>query len=111
MKSGKLRVLATCGLTRSVFLPDVPTIAESGVPGYELYQWFGLLAPVGTPSPIIDRLNKELKAILALDEVKKMFLNDGAEVDYLGPAEFGTFLEREMAQWARVIKKANIKVE
>ena len=91
IKSGKLRVLGTGGLKRSVILPDVPTIAEAGVPGYEVINWWGILAPAGTPAPIVDRLNKELKAILASDEVKKQFLNQGAEVDYLGPAEFGQF--------------------
>ena len=111
IKSGKLRVLATCGLERSVFLPDVPTIAESGVPGYELSQWFGLLAPVGTPAPVIDRLNKELKAILTSDDIKKLLLTQGAEADYLGPAEFGPFLEREMTKWVDVVKKAKIKVQ
>ncbi len=111
IKSGKVRVLASCGLKRSTFLPDVPTMMESGFPGYELYQWFGLLAPAGTPSPIIDRLSQELKAILALDEMKKQILKVGAEADFLGPTEFGKFIEKEMATWARVVKEANIKLE
>jgi tripartite-type tricarboxylate transporter receptor subunit TctC len=111
IKSGKVRVLAFCGLKRSALLPDVPTLAESGVPGYELYQWFGLLAPVGTPPLITDRLNKELKAILTSDETKRQILNVGAEADYLGPTEFGKFIEKEMTTWVRVVKEANIKVE
>jgi tripartite-type tricarboxylate transporter receptor subunit TctC len=110
IKSGKLRVLGTSGVKRSVALPDVPAIAEA-LPGYESTVWWGILVPAGTPMPIVDSLNNELKAILALDEVKKWFLNQGAEADYLGPTEFGAFLEREMAKWARVIKKANIKLE
>jgi tripartite-type tricarboxylate transporter receptor subunit TctC len=110
IKSGKLRVLGTSGVKRSVALPDVPAIAEA-LPGYESTVWWGILVPAGTPAPIVDRLNNELKTILALDEIKKWFLNQGAEVDYLGPTEFGTFLEREMAKWARVIKKANIRLE
>ena len=111
LKSGKLRALATTGAKRSVILPNVPTIAEAALPGFETTQWWGILAPAGTPTPIVDRLSNELKAILTMDEVKKRFLNDGAEVDYLGPAEFGTFLEREISDWERVVKKANIKLE
>lgn len=111
IKSEKLRALGTCGVKRSILLPDVPTITEAGAPGYETGDWWGIIAPAGTPAPIVDRLNKELKAILASDEVKKWFLNDGAEVDYLGPTEFSLFIESEITNWTRVIKKANIKLE
>ena len=111
IKSGKFRVLGTSGVKRSVFLPDVPTIAEAGVPGYEVTQWFGLLAPAGTPASIVDRLNREIKAILAMNEVKKQFMDAATEVDYQGPAEFGRFIEKDIAQWAQVVKKANIKFE
>jgi tripartite-type tricarboxylate transporter receptor subunit TctC len=111
IKSGKVRVLASCGLKRTAFMPDVPTIAESGVPGYELNQWFGLLAPAGTASPIIERLSKELKVLLASDTMKKQILNVGAEADYQGPTEFASFIGIEMTRWTAVVKKANIKVE
>ena len=111
IKSGQLRVLGTGGVKRSVFLPDVPTIAEAGLPGYQSLVWWGMHAPAGTPAPIVDRLSKELKAILLSDEVKKQFLNQGAEVDYQDPTEFGKFIEIEMTQWARVVKNANIKLE
>ncbi len=111
IKSGKVRVLGTGGGKRSVVLPDVPTIAEAGVPGYELTVWWGILAPAGTPAPIVDGLNKELKTIMTSDEVKKQFLKEGAEEDFLGPTEFGPFIERDIAKWARVVKKANIKLE
>ena len=70
-----------------------------------------ILAPAGTPAPIADRLNEELKVILASDDVQKWFLNAGAEVNYMAPAEFRTFIERELATWASVVKKANIKIE
>ncbi len=110
IKSGKLRALGTSGATRSIILPDVPTIAEAGVPGYQATSWFGVLVPAATPAAIIERLNKELREILALDEIRKALLDDGLAADYLGPVEFGAFLEREMAQWASVIKKANIKL-
>jgi tripartite-type tricarboxylate transporter receptor subunit TctC len=89
----------------------VPTIAEGGVPGYEAINWYGILAPAGTPAPIVDRLNKELKVILASDEVKGWFLKQGAEADYLPPTEFLAFLEEETSKWARVVKEAKIKVE
>ncbi len=111
IKSGKFRVLGTSGTKRSAFLPDVPTIAEAGVPGYEVNQWFGLLAPAGTPAPIVDKLNKEIKVILAQNEVKKRFMDAATEVDYLGPAEFGRFIEKDINQWSQVVKKANIKID
>jgi tripartite-type tricarboxylate transporter receptor subunit TctC len=110
VKAGKLKVLGTGGATRSVILPDVPTIAEAGLPGYQATNWYGILAPAGVPTPIVDRLTRELKAILASEEVKKVFLNDGAEAAYAGPSEFGPFLEDELVKWVRVVKQANIKL-
>jgi tripartite-type tricarboxylate transporter receptor subunit TctC len=111
IKSGKLRVLGTGALRRSAILPDVPTIAEGGVPGFESINWYGLLAPAGTPRPITDRLNSELKGILAGVDLTKWFSNEGMEVDYLGPIEFDTFIKKEMNNWVRVVKKANIKLD
>jgi tripartite-type tricarboxylate transporter receptor subunit TctC len=111
IQSGKFRILATGGLKRSAILPNVPTIAEAGVPGYEATNWWGILAPAGTPAPIVERLNKEIKTLLASAEVQKLFLNEGADVDYLGPAEFGPFIEKEIIKWGKVVKEANIKVE
>ncbi|MBU2053940.1 MAG: tripartite tricarboxylate transporter substrate binding protein [Proteobacteria bacterium] len=111
IKSGKLRALGTGGKMRSAVLPDVPTIEEAGVPGYETSNWWGILAPAGTPAPIVTKLNNEIKAILATDDVKKGFLKYGIEVDHLGPAEFGEFIEKETANWTRVVKKANIRLE
>jgi len=111
IKSGKVKVLASCGAKRSSFLPDVPTMAEAGVPGYELDQWFGLFAPAGTPASIVDGLNKELKAILASDKVKTQILNAGGEADYIGAAEFSPLIGKEITKWTRIVKEANIKVE
>jgi tripartite-type tricarboxylate transporter receptor subunit TctC len=111
IKSGKLKVLATGGKTRSVFLPDVPTMEEAGVPGYEAAQWFGILAPAGTPAPIVERLDKEIKTILTRDEVKKQFLNAASEVNYLGSKEFGQFIERDIALRKFVVEKANIQIK
>ncbi len=111
VKSGKFKVLGTGGAKRSVILPDVPTIAEAGVPGYGAINWWGILAPAGTPAPIVDRLNKELKSILASDDVKKRFLDEGVDADYMDPAEFGQYIARETIQWKRVVQDAHIKVD
>jgi tripartite-type tricarboxylate transporter receptor subunit TctC len=111
IQSGKFRVLGTGGLKRSVILPDVPTISEAGVPGYEGTNWWGILAPAGTPAPIVDRLDKELSTIVLSPEVQKLFLKEGAEVDYLGPAQFGPYIAGEIPKWTKVVKEANIKVE
>ena len=111
IKSGKLRALGTGGAKRSSVLPDVPTIAEGGLPGYTSINWWGILAPAGTPAPIVNRLSNELKAVVAMDEVKKRLQSDGIEADHMGPAEFGAFLEAEQENWTRIVKKANIKLE
>jgi tripartite-type tricarboxylate transporter receptor subunit TctC len=109
IKSGKLRVLGTCGLKRSMILPDVPTIAESGLAGFDVSGWFGMVAPAGTPGPIVARLSKEIKTVLSSAELQKQFLSQGVEAAYLSPTEFGPFIEREIAKWDRVAKEANIK--
>jgi len=111
IKSGKLKALGTGGSKRSVVLPDVPTIAEAGVPGYEGNNWWGILAPAGTPKAVVDRLNKELSVILSSAEIQKRFLDQGAEVVQMGPAEFGPFIAAETAKWARVVREGNIKAE
>ncbi len=109
--AGKLKVLGIGGSKRSVVLPDVPTIAEAGVRGYEASSWFGIAAPAGTPRAIVDRLNKELSVILTTAETKKRLLDQGAEVGQMGPAELGSYFVEEMAKWARVIKEGNIKAQ
>ncbi len=111
IRSGKLRALGVGGAKRSPILPDVPTIAEAGVPGYEATNWWGIVAPAGTPPPIVDRLHKEVSGILTSAEAQKRFLDEGAEVVHMSPAEFGTFIAAETAKWTRVIKEANIRAE
>ncbi len=111
IQSGKFRILGVGGLKRSAILPNVPTIAEAGVPGYEATNWWGILAPAGTPAPVVDKLTQEIKTLLSSAEVQKLFQNEGADVDYLGPAEFRPFIEREITKWGKVVKDANIKVE
>ena len=111
IKSGKLRVLGTTATKRTVAMPEVPTIAEAGLPGYETTSWYGILAPAGTPAPIVDRLNKELTAILALDEIRKFFVTVGLDMNHLGPTDFARFIEDAIKSWERVVKAANIKAE
>jgi tripartite-type tricarboxylate transporter receptor subunit TctC len=111
IRSGKLRVLGIGGAKRSAILPDVPTIAEAGVPGYEATNWWGIVAPAGTPPAVLERLHRELSAILASAETQKRFLDEGAEAVPMTPAEFGAFIAAETAKWARVVKEAGIKAE
>jgi tripartite-type tricarboxylate transporter receptor subunit TctC len=111
IKAGRLRALAVTGARRSPQLPDVPTAIESGVPGYEAYVWMGLLAPKGTPAPIIDRLNRELTQVLATSEVKSYMATAGIEIVASTPAEFGAFFRSEKERWAKVIHDTGAKVD
>ena len=110
VKSGKLRALGVSGTKRSPTMPDVPTFEEAGV-SYEAGNWIGLAAPAGTPEPIVARLNKEISAIQDLPDVQKRFADEGADVIKMTPAQFGTYMDSEMAKWGRVIKEGNIKAE
>jgi len=111
IKAGKLRPLAVTGARRSPQLPDVPTVQESGVPGYEAYVWMGLLAPKGTPQPIIDRLNREVLQALAAPDVRTYFANAGIEIVGSTPSEFGTFFRAERDLWGRVVRETGAKID
>jgi tripartite-type tricarboxylate transporter receptor subunit TctC len=112
IKAGRLRLLAIAAGTRDPTLPGVPTISEEGVPGFEVVGWFGLLAPAGTPAPIIRKLHAEVVRILAQASVKSIYLSAGLEtVSSSSPAEFSEFIRNERAKWAKVIKAANIRIE
>jgi tripartite-type tricarboxylate transporter receptor subunit TctC len=111
IKSGKLRALAVTGATRSAQLPDVPTVMESGVPNYEAYVWMGLLAPKGIPAAIIERLNREVLAVLAQDDVKNYMATAGIEIVGSTPAQFGTFFRQEKDLWAKVIRDTGARIE
>jgi tripartite-type tricarboxylate transporter receptor subunit TctC len=111
VKSGRLRALGTGGAQRAPALPDVPTIAEAGVPGYEANQWWGLLGPAGTPPAIIARLRKALEEVQNIPEVQAQFEKEGAAIKKMSAPEFGSFIESEMKKWERVVKEAGIKVE
>ncbi len=109
VRSGKLRALGVSDIRRSDLLPGVPTIDEAGVPGYQAANWWGLAVPAGTPQPIVERINKEINAILASDEVKKIFDEQGAVRVPMSPAEFAKFYQTELEKWGKVVKAADIK--
>jgi tripartite-type tricarboxylate transporter receptor subunit TctC len=111
VRSGRVRALGVTSAKRVASAPDLPTIAEAGVPGYESLQWYGLLAPAGTPEEIVARLHKESVAVLRSPHVAARLASDGAEVVAGSPEEFGAFLRAETQKWARVVKAAGIKPE
>ena len=111
IKTGKLRAIGVGSKERSKVLPDVPSVAEAGVPTYEAVNWWGIVAPAGTPQPIIDLLHAALTASQDTAEVEKQFAAEGAVVVKKSPAEFGAFMESEMKKWEQVVKKGNIKAE
>jgi tripartite-type tricarboxylate transporter receptor subunit TctC len=110
-RSGKLRAVAVGSKVRNALIPEVPTIDESGLPGYEFANWIGIVAPAGTPAPIVERLHKELTAIQDSPEMQKSFAQEGAEVVRLSSAEYGNFIASETAKWGRVVREAGIKPE
>jgi len=109
--AGQLRGLAVTDTKRSPALPDVPTSAESGLPGYEAVQYYGLAAPAGTPKPIVERLNKELVKILSTDEMKKRLLQEGSVPTPGTPADYAANMVREEGKWAALVKKLGLKFE
>ncbi|MEK7874586.1 MAG: tripartite tricarboxylate transporter substrate binding protein [Pseudomonadota bacterium] len=110
-KAGRVRALGTSGAKRSTVMPEVPTIAEAGVKGYESTIWIGLMAPRGTPKPVIDRLNAEVGKVLARPDVKKAWNEQGAEPMTMTPGQFENYLNDDIAKWAKVIRGAGIKVD
>jgi tripartite-type tricarboxylate transporter receptor subunit TctC len=111
IRPGRVRVLGIGGLKRSPVLPDVPTIAESGLPGYEAANWWGFLAPAGTPAAILKRLHTELSSSMSTPETQKWFASEGADIVTRTPNEFQEFMVAEMAKWGRVIKDAGIRAD
>ncbi|HYH42586.1 MAG TPA: tripartite tricarboxylate transporter substrate binding protein [Burkholderiales bacterium] len=110
VKSGRLRAFGVTTKTRAAGAPDIPTIAESGVPGYESVQWFGFLAPAGTPRDIVTRLHRDILKVTHDNEVKQRFMSDGAEAQTSkSPEEFGAFMRAEVAKWAKVVAAAKIE--
>ena len=110
-RSGKLKLLGTGGAKRVAALPEVPTISEAGLKGYEANNWWGILAPAGTPDSIVKKLNSELSAVLKSPETQKRFSSEGAEAFEMGPDRFAKYIAAETAKWSRVVKAAGIKPE
>ena len=108
VKAGKIRALAVTTLKRSAHLPDLPTISEAGLPGYEADNWYGVAVPARTPRAIIDRLNTEVVRALNMPDVKQLLFNQGLEVSTGTPEAFGTYMKSEDIKWAKVIKDAGI---
>lgn len=111
IKAGKLRPIAVTTLTRSPFFPEVPTLNESGVKGYEFSTWYGLLVPARTPKPVIDRLNAETAKVLAGDAVKEQFAAQGLEPAASSPQEFGKYLRSEVEKWGQVVRASGATAE
>jgi tripartite-type tricarboxylate transporter receptor subunit TctC len=111
VRAGRLRPLGLTGAKRSPAIPEVPTVAESGVPGYETASWYGVLAPAGTPKTIVERLNREIAAIIRQPDVRERLAGEGAEPAGGTPEAFALHIKRELARWSQVIKQARIKAE
>ncbi len=111
VQSGKLRALAVGATKRTAAMPELPTVAEAGVPGYEMAAWFGVLAPAGTPKPVIAALNREMANTLKQADVKERFAKLGAEPVGSTPEEFDAFIKAEIAKWGKVVKEAGIKAD
>jgi tripartite-type tricarboxylate transporter receptor subunit TctC len=111
VRSGKLRALGVGGKNRLAALPDVPTFAEAGLPGAEATNWWGIVAPAGTPAQALERLHKDVGAVVESPEMKKRFEVEGAEALRMSPREFGALIAAETTKWTQVVKEAGIKAE
>jgi len=111
VRNGKLRALGVGGKNRIAALPDVPTFAEAGLPGAEATNWWGIVAPVGTPAVVLEKLQREIGAVVESPEMQKRFQLEGAEALRLSPKDFGAQIAAETAKWTQVVKQAGIKAE
>ena len=111
VQSGQLKALGTTGKTRSSVLPNIPTVAEAGVPNYEATIWLGVMAPVGTPKPVVDKLNGEIKKILARSDVKENWAKQGAVPMVMSPDEFDKYLRADIEKWAHVVKVSGATIQ
>jgi tripartite-type tricarboxylate transporter receptor subunit TctC len=111
IRSGKVKALATTGKHRSAVLPEVPTVDESGVPGYEATIWLGLLAPKGTPAAVVNRLNEAVSKIVSQPELQRAWAQQGATAMVMSPAAFDKYVQDDIAKWAKVIHSAHIKAD
>ena len=111
VRSGKLRALATTGAQRSPALPDLPTVAESGIPGYEASLWYGFVGPARLPPEIVHRLNVEIVAVLGLPDVRERLAGQGVDVRSSTSEELGRLLASDLERWAGVVRRAGVRVE
>jgi tripartite-type tricarboxylate transporter receptor subunit TctC len=111
VRAGRVRALAVTGLKRSISLPEVPTLIEAGVPGYEVNAWSGVIAPAGLPRPILDKLNKAINAAIVAPETKQRFEQLGSEGGGGTPEEFAELIRRDSAKWADVVKRSGAKID
>ena len=111
VKAGKVRAIATTGRQRSEVLPDVPTLSEAGVTGYEATIWVGLMAPKGTPKEVVDRLNQAVSKIASQSDIRQLWAKQGAVPMVMNPAVFDKYIQDDVAKWAQVIRSANIKMD
>ena len=111
VKSGKMKALAVGGTKRSSAMPEVPTMAQAGVPGYNMVLWFGVIAPAGTPRPVVAALQREIAGILKQPEVRTKLATQGADPVASTPEQFDAFIKAEIGKWAKVVKEAGLKVD
>ena len=111
VKSGRVRPMGVASLKRSALMPDIPTIAEQGLPGFEVNSWSALLAPAKTPEPIIRKLYEAVAKIVGTDEFKTFLASVGAEPALMNPKDFGAYLKVDTERWAKVVKAANLKID
>ena len=111
IEANEVRALGTSGLKRSAILPNVPTIDESGVPGYEATIWLGIMAPKGTPTEIVNKLNAEITKVVNSPKVKDAWAKQGAVPMTMTPAAFGAFLEKDIAKWAKIVKISGATIQ
>ena len=111
IKAGKVKAIATTGKTRSDVLPDVPTVSEAGLPGYEATIWLGVMAPVNTPRAVLDRLNGEITKITSRPDVRKTWNEQGAEPLSMNTAAFEQYLNADIAKWAKVVKASGARAD
>jgi tripartite-type tricarboxylate transporter receptor subunit TctC len=111
VKSGRLRALGVSSLTRAAVLPEVPTVAESGLPGFEAMQWYGVLLPAAVPKPMVGFLHRELSSVLQIPAVRSRLMDEGGEVIGGTPQQYATVIHNELAQWTKLVKAAGIRAE
>jgi tripartite-type tricarboxylate transporter receptor subunit TctC len=111
VKGGKLRVMAVTGAKRASSLPEVPTMAEAGIPGYEVYEWNAIFAPAGTPAPIVEKLAAAIAKAMQSPEIKERVATLGGDIAGYGPKEAEKFIREQTELWGKVVKAGNIKVD